>query len=45
MYTLVIFYKNDFYKKQAWDSADLLNKIKNTLLKDWADLGCSYKNN
>ena len=42
----VSFYKNDFYKKQGWDSADLPNKIKNTLLKiwGWADLGCSYKN-
>ena len=43
--TLVIFYKNDFYKKQGSDSADLLNRIKNTLLKiwGWADLGSSYK--
>ena len=30
---ILIFYKNDFYKKQGWDSADLLNRIEKTLLK------------
>ena len=32
-YTSYFLYKNDFFKKQGWDSADLLNIIKKHLTK------------